>query len=408
MRTGWWLLLGGNFVLAFASQSDSSALPQASIQRVVVYKDGHCFTQREANVVPNSETVYIHDLPNALLGTVWAYTRDKQVQVVRVQGQMIEEKRSIAPQNVAELLALNEGAKVEIELLFPSDAQSSGRASTTEIHWGTLRVFKPELRYTDVYPTHEAPPPYSPTPVVAPQPRRDDPYWVWRSSASSATPPAPPDYVQDEWSRRVSQCSFAIETEYGLVMFQASQVKRLRFLTEPKRTREVVVRQPRLELLLNGVKKGQPVPLVLCALEKGIRWIPEYHLILPPESGEQATLRLNATLINELTDLLGQKDAEVHVTVGAPQFIMTDTVSPLVMRETFMRLSKWFGEPEDFYGRAISGAAGFGGFGGLPSVPSGGFGVVGWGSPLLVKAIRWKAIPLCAVRNHFQRERNLK
>lgn len=359
--------------MSVASQSDSPSQFRAPIRRVVVYKDGHCFTQREANVAPNSETVYLSDLPHALLGTVWAYTRDKQVKVVQIRGRWVEEKRHLAPQNTAELFALNEGAQVEIELRFPEDSRESARGGSTEIYRGALRVFKPQLRYADVYPTHDAPPPYTPQPPS--QPRRSDPYGYYYHSFSW-TPPPPADYVQDEWSRTVSQSSFAVETERGLVMFSASQVKRVRFLTKPKQYREVTLRRPQLEVLLSGSKKGQRVPLVLAAIEKGIRWIPEYRLALPAREEGELTLQLGATLINELSDL---QNAEAYVTIGAPQFIMDEYVSPLAMRETFMRLSSWFGEAADLYGSAIAGQ--LGGFGGyapsiVPELGSGGMGLL--------------------------------
>ncbi|MEN3002043.1 MAG: hypothetical protein ABDI19_09420 [Armatimonadota bacterium] len=380
MRIGWWLWLCGNLAVALASPVDSASQFRVPIRRVVVYKDGHCFTQREASVVANSETVYTSDLPHALLGTVWAYTRDAQAKVVRVQGLWQEEKRRIAPQNLAELLALNAGAEVELELMPPSEAREAGRGSTTEVHRGVLRVFKPELRYADAYPDHDPPPAYSPQPTVQPRSRRDGyyyGYYFWQ-------PPAPPDFVQDEWSRTVSQSSFAVETARGLVMFSTAQVKRLRFLSKPKQYREVTLRRPQLEILLSGFKKGQRVPLVLAAIEKGIRWVPEYQLILPERENGEATLQLNATLINELSDL---QDVELYVAVGAPQFIMEEQISPLAMRETFMRLSSWFGEPEDIYGRAIAGqAGGFGGFGGAPNLaptPDTGFGSGGMGFPSL-------------------------
>lgn len=376
MRNSYWLVLCGSCALALASQTDPNAASNAPIRRVVVYKDGHCFTQREATVTLNSDTASLSELPHALLGTVWAYTRDRQVKVVQLRAEWLEERREIAPQNVAELLALNEGAQVEMTLMFPSGGTDSAKSISTETYQGILRLFKPQLRYTDAYPMHDPPPPYSPQAIVVPRSPRDRysyysyyPYWS-----------TPPDYVQDEWSRTVSQSSFALETAYGLVMFNASQVQRVRFLGTPKLLREIKLRRPQLTLLLSGAQAGQRVPLVLAAVERGIRWIPEYQLILPTEAGN-ATLRLHATLINELSDL---RDAEVAVAVGAPQFIMEDQVSPLAMRETFMRLSHWFGEPEDIYQRAIAGQiGGFGGFGAVPMIsPSAGSGFGGGGMGL--------------------------
>jgi hypothetical protein len=365
-RRGYWLILCGSLLTAVATPSDTNTVSDAPIRRLVVYKDGHCFTQRE--IVVNSPTAAISELPHALLGGVWAYSRDPKVQVAQLRASWHEAKRTIAPQNMAELLVLNDGAEVTMELMFPAPQSDSNQPIQTEQHSGKLRVFKPAISYKDAYPTHDPPPPYSPQPISTPRPRRDwyYGYYSWYPYGQQS----PPDYVQDDWSRMASQCSFALETARGMVAFTPAQVKRVEFLGNYVKQREATLRHPQLEIHLNGAKTGQRTTVVLAALERGIRWIPEYRLVLPQDTGE-ATLELHATLINELSDL---RDAEVTLAVGAPQFLMKDEISPLAMRETFMQLSRWFGEPEDVYQRAIGGAGGFGGFGGfggaVPSAPS--------------------------------------
>ena len=367
-RYGYWLPLCGSLLMAvaFASDMDTRTVSEAPIRRLVVYKDGHCFTQRE--LVVNSPTAAISELPHAVLGAVWAYSRDPKVQVAQLRASWSEERRLVAPQSVAELLVLNDGAEVTMELMFPAPQEGASQTVQTEQHTGKLRVFKPAISYKDAYPTHDPPPSYSPQPLVPPRPRRDwyYGYYSWYPYGQQS----PPDYVQDEWSRMASQCSFALETARGMVAFTPAQVKRVEFRGNYVKQREATIRRPQLEIHLNGTKTGQRTTVVLAALERGIRWIPEYRLVLPQGAGE-ATLELHATLINELCDL---QDAEVTLAVGAPQFLMKDEISPLAMRETFMQLSRWFGEPEDVYQRAIGGAGGFGGFGGfggaVPNAPS--------------------------------------
>lgn len=360
-RYGYWLTLCGSLLMALATPSDTNTVSDASIRRVVVYKDGHCFTQREFAV--NSATATLSELPHAVLGAVWAYARDPKVQVAQLRANWLQETRMVAPQNLAELLMLNDGAQVTMELMFPAPQPDSNQPIQTEQHAGTLRVFKPAISYKDAYPTHDPPPSYTPQPLVPPRPRREwTPYWYAPQPAS--------DYVQDEWSRMASQCNFALETTRGMVMFTPAQVKRVEFAGNYVKQRAATLRRPQLEIHLDGAKAGQRPTVVLAALERGIRWIPEYRLVLSPKTGE-ATLELHATLINELCDL---REAEVTLAVGAPQFLMKDEISPLTMRETFMQLSRWFGEPDDVYQRAIGGAGGFGGFGGfggaVPSAPS--------------------------------------
>ena len=369
-RHGYWLTLCGSLLMALATPSDTNMVSDAPIRRVVVYKDGHCFTQREFAV--NSATATLAELPHAVLGAVWAYSRDPKVQVAQLRASWLEQRRLVAPQNVAELLVLNDGAEVTMELMFPAPQPDSNQPIQTEQHSGKLRVFKPAISYKDAYPTHDPPPSYTPQPLVPPRPRRDwyYGYYSWYPYGQQS----PPDYVQDEWSRMASQCSFALETARGMVMFTPAQVKRVEFAGNYVKQREATLRRPQLEIHLDGAKAGQRPTVVLAALERGIRWIPEYRLVLSPKTGE-ATLELHATLINELCDL---REAEVTLAVGAPQFLMKDEISPLTMRETFMQLSRWFGEPDDVYQRAIGGQAGFGGalFRAAPSAtPEPGMGV---------------------------------
>ena len=346
-RYGHWLTLCGSLLMALATPSDTNTVSDAPIRRVVVYKDGHCFTQRE--LVVNSATATLAELPHAVLGAVWAYSRDSKVQVAQLRASWQEFGRRVAPQSVAELLVLNDGAEVTMELMFPAPQEGASQTVRTEQHTGKLRVFKPAISYKDAYPTHDPPPAYSPQPISTPRPRREwTPYWY--------APQPTSDYVQDEWSRMASQCNFALETPRGMVMFTPAQVKRVEFLGNYVKERSATVREPQLEIHLNGAKAGQRTTVVLAALERGIRWIPEYRLVLPPDKGK-ATLELHATLINELCDL---RDAEVTLAVGAPQFLMKDEISPLAMRETFRQLSRWFGEPDDVYRRAIGGQVGFG------------------------------------------------
>ena len=170
-RHGYWLTLCGSLLMALATPSDTNTVSDASVRRVVVYKDGHCFTQRE--LVVNSATATLAELPHAVLGAVWAYSRDPKVQVAQLRASWLEQRRLVAPQNVAELLVLNDGAEVTMELMFPAPQPNSNQPIQTEQHTGKLRVFKPAIGYKDAYPTHDPPPPYSPQPISTPRPRRD-------------------------------------------------------------------------------------------------------------------------------------------------------------------------------------------------------------------------------------------
>jgi hypothetical protein len=94
-RYGYWLTLCGSLLMALATPSDTNTVSDAPIRRVVVYKDGHCFTQREFAV--NSATATLAELPHAVLGAVWAYSRDPKVQVAQLRASWLEQRRWSRP-----------------------------------------------------------------------------------------------------------------------------------------------------------------------------------------------------------------------------------------------------------------------------------------------------------------------
>jgi len=357
-----WLCAFGMLTAAYLmAQTDKTI--ESPIRRVVIYKDGHCLTEREVIVEADQNPVRIENALNALMGGVWATVRHKTAQIVNLQARIVDEKRMAPPANLAELLFLNDGKRVAVSLMYPASPQPN-QSVQTERYEGVLRVFKPSITYEDAYPTADPLPDYVPTPPTRPSFR-----WDWYYY-----PPTPPDYVQDRFSRVAQQATFAVETANSLVMFTPAQVKQIEFGEPYVREREVVVKRPMLEISLSGARQGERVPVRLYAIERGIRWIPEYQLVLPTARASEATLILSGVLINELQDL---QNVEATVAVGTIQFMMQDHPSPMGLRETFRKLSRWFGEePPQWYPWYTSAprvtdvisAGGVGGF--VPSAPS--------------------------------------
>ncbi|MCS6918426.1 MAG: hypothetical protein NZM28_01495, partial [Fimbriimonadales bacterium] len=341
MRVGLWLCA---LTLVCASYgTDDEAIHDAPIRRIVIYKDGHCFTERALTLENATTRLFLSNLPNALSGTVWA-SLERGGAVKSLQARWIEQERSVPAQNTAELLMLNDGRRVEVELTLPA---SNADAPKTRVYQGVLRVLKPELRYKDAYPTADAPSEFTPALSEEPEPR---PYYYRMPELRS-------DFVQDEWSRAAEKATFAVEGEHGILFFKPDQLQRLQFLEPATRTRTVNLRRPVLELTLEGARRG--AELKLYAVERGVRWMPEYQLLLPKGDAREATLVLNATVLNELGDLQGVQAA---VVVGAPQFMLESMPSPMNLRTTFRELSRWFEDGgRDSLRIAGIPAAGFGG-----------------------------------------------
>ncbi len=341
------------------------------VQRIVIYKDGHCLTEREIVVDADKNPLLVENAFNALLGGVWATTRHKTAQLESLTARLVEETRTLAPASLAELLMLNEGKRIAVTVDLTTGANSSPRIDR---YTGVLRVFKPNLLYTDAFPTAEPPPDYTPFPE---NPVATD-RWGY---AVYTKPPAPSDYAQDRFSRAAKQATFAIETENRLTLFDPQQVREIEFLETPVRERTITVKRPVLELRVTGAGRGERVPVQLVGIEKGVRWFPEYQLVLPSARAAEATLKLGGVIRNELEDLHA---VEASVAVGTFQFMMKDQPSPLNQRDAFRTLSSWFGgqrQPQTWWYAPSprfsewlvgGGYGGFGGFGGaMPSAPSG-------------------------------------
>jgi len=333
--------------LAYGVQDVS--LHDAPIRRIIIYKDGLCFTERALTLEKPTTTLFLSSLPHAISGTVWA-SAERGAQVRSLQARWLDGTLSVPAQNLAELLMLNDGKQVEVEVL-----SSAGEDNTPKprLYMGALRVFKPELRYKDAYPLADAPPRFTPPKQEEPDQR------VW---GYYRPPMETADFVQDDWSRAAAKATFAVETARGFVFFKPEQVQRLNFAETPKTTRTVEIRRPAIELNLEGAQRGTEIKLY--ALERGVRWTPEYQLLLPKDGGREATLVLSALVLNELETL---NDVQAAVVAGAPQFMMDAVPSPMNLRDTFRKLSRWFDEGQG----GASFAAGFAGAALSMPAPSG-------------------------------------
>jgi hypothetical protein len=85
-------------------------------------------------------------------------------------------------------------------------------------------------------------------------------------------------------------------------------------------------------------------------LQRGLRWIPSYKISL--DGAGKATLKLQATVINELCDL---EDVTVNLVIGVPSFAFKDQLDPMSLGKTLAQLSPYF-SPEGQTGNAFSNA----------------------------------------------------
>jgi hypothetical protein len=74
----------------------------------------------------------------------------------------------------------------------------------------------------------------------------------------------------------------------------------------------------------------------LMYLQKGVRWIPNYLVDL--DGAGKATVKLQATLINEMTDL---ENVTANLVVGVPSFLFKETIDPMALGQTIAQLTPY-------------------------------------------------------------------
>lgn len=112
-------------------------------------------------------------------------------------------------------------------------------------------------------------------------------------------------------------------------LVHAVAIDRVRGLTVDGAAVDVVTvkeRRPRLVLDVDGGGEGARVGVVY--VQKGFRWIPSYRVDLGDDG--EASVQLQATLVNDLVDLEG---ATVNLVVGVPEFAFAGMVDPIALQQ---------------------------------------------------------------------------
>jgi len=132
-----------------------------------------------------------------------------------------------------------------------------------------------------------------------------------------------------------------LKTDGGVKAVPLDRISEVTFPREHRTTIRTEENQSRLTLRLDWGPGGprETAALGMVYLQKGLRWIPEYKIVLDGKG--KALVRLQATLINELTDL---ERSRVHLVVGVPGISFKDTLDPLALRKTAAELSQYFRE----------------------------------------------------------------
>jgi hypothetical protein len=259
----------------------SGALARMPIKEVSIFKDGHAFVMHEGPMPTDaSGNVVVDYLPAPVLGTFWSYTPEANIKVNAItagQRRVVVERTAL---RLGEVLESNIGAEVVV----------------TEKPSGVGRELLP----------------YAATILDIP-----------RRSSEELQATAPPNAAE---SLPVRGELILLRTAEGVKALPLDRIQDVVFKTPPKsRIAEQEFRNL-LTLELNWANRtpARNANVGIIYVQKGLRWIPSYHLSIDGDGN--ATAKLQAVLVNELADLTG---VTANLVVGVPSFAFKDTLDPL-------------------------------------------------------------------------------
>jgi hypothetical protein len=264
------------------------ALKMMPVKEITVFKDGHAFVLHEGVMPTNADgNVVLDYLPSPVLGTFWPYSAAPNARLVSVTaGQhTISVERTCL--TLRDLVEANPGAEVLV----------------SDVHNQTYRAT-----------------------VVG---------FLQRSSAelTATSPPSSGDHLPEK-SNLVQ-----LKLIEGVKVVPFEQIRDVKFLA--KYTTKLAVEERRNMLTLHLDWAGKPaektVKLGMFYLQKGVRWIPNYQVDL--DGVGKATVKMQATLLNELCDL---EKVAVNLVVGVPAFQFKDTLDPIALNQKVAQLSPYF------------------------------------------------------------------
>ena len=267
------------------------SLARMPVQEVTVFKDGHAFVLHAGKMpVDESGNVVMDHLPCPVVGTFWPYSADKKARLTAVSASQHKVLVDRTALSLKELIEANVGADVTV---------TESSTGTNPVYHATILGLPSqsgeELETLDSTPAGE--------------------------------------------KLTLKGNVVLLKTAAGVKVANLDRILDISFTGDYKRVlpREEFRNLLTLKLDWVGGKPQKEADVGLLYLQRGLRWIPNYKVVIDGKG--QANVKLQATLINELTDL---NDATVNLVVGVPSFQFKDTPDPISMQSTVAQLSQYF------------------------------------------------------------------
>lgn len=264
------------------------ALARMPVKEITVFKDGHAFVLHEGKMpVDTRGNVQMDYLPMPVLGTFWPYSAGKNVKLSAVTAsprRVLVERTALS---LRELLEANTGAQVSV-------LEQNNTRYDAEILG---------------FPTRSG------------------------EELQATGPPNSGEQLPQKGN------VILLKRAEGIAVVNIDQIKEVTFKGEPKPklAGEEFRNLLTLQLEWPDNRPGKTADVGMVYLQKGVRWIPGYKITL--DGRGNARIRLQATLINELTDL---EDVTAHLVIGVPTFAFQDTIDPISLQQAFAQLSSYF------------------------------------------------------------------
>ena len=271
-----------------AAHSSEEAIAKMPVKEITIFKDGHAFVLHEGKMPAGIDgNVTIDYLPRPIIGTFWAYSADSNAKLTGV----VSHKRVVPVKRTAltipELIEGNIGARVRI------------------IEAG-LAAYETTILGIPTRSTEEL---------------------------SSAEPPGSPEKLPQRGS------IVLLKFEGGVKAVPINRIQEVTFLDEPRLQLAGEQFRDMMTLKLDwGRRKPEPdVDVGMVYVQRGVRWIPNYRIDIDGKGN--ATVKLQATIINELADV---EDVKAHLVIGVPKFAFENTPDPISLQQTVAQLSRHF------------------------------------------------------------------
>ncbi|MBI4914601.1 MAG: hypothetical protein HY825_02030 [Acidobacteria bacterium] len=263
------------------------ALGRMPVKEVTVFKDGHAFVLNEGKLpVDAAGNVQLDDLPTPVLGTFWPYSAGKAARlqaVVAGQRRVLVERTALS---LRELIEANAGA------------------SATITETGGLR--------------------YTATLMGIPERGAEE--------LETTAPPGGPPRLPEKGG------VVLLKTQDGVKVVELARIQDVTFTADHRSRISAEEFRNLLTLKLDwgGKTPAREAEVGLLYLQRGLRWIPSYRVDLDGAGG--ATIKLQATLVNDLADL---EDVTVNLVVGVPSFPFGEIVDPIALQKEAAELSPY-------------------------------------------------------------------